>query len=394
MSEWSYVMLVEAVVFLLCALGTIQLQNSVVPSAGGISTNARPVIASAAIIILFASALCLGVALILSLNIDFDNSPLPSFESLFCIGLVRGVRGAIGVVLLSGVGYALLLYTSSDWESWLSLFNGNQLITSSASWKYRLFAIIITGLLFSASICLILCIHKLLYRLNKATNKTTSSFTPSKTPRVTWTIAMTFVVLIEIQFFMHYNTVHAYNKRPVFISISSIMAASSVFIVDITIVKIYDLRGHHVTWFRILACTLYLGTLCGFGILVVIHAELHTEDTMTTNICLLALLLIGIVMDLTHFLHLPSKQATSLGGGMVVRPPDTQNTPTTSITPITSIAPPLPYTATHKSNISSPKGLLDELITTGSRAHSAAHSTLFSRDSLRPRTLKLKHKIQ
>lgn len=371
MSEWSYLMLVEAVVFLLCAVGTIQVQNTVIPLNSGIN-NATPVVVSAVTGTLFVGAICLGLALALSLNIDSDSISSSSVDSILCIGLTRGVRGMIGVILLFGSGFAILVNVSSDWEDWISFYSGNQLITNTSLWKFHLFAVILTGLICSISVCLLLSIHTLLKRIYKTLYITTAHPPPSS-PRLTWTVSMALLVLTETQFVMYYNAAHAYAKRPVFISISTIMTASFIFIADVTIVKIFALRMTHVTWFRILASFLYIGTLCVFGIQVILHTELNNSNNRAANIFFLVFLFMAIIADVYIFF---SSMPTIIITQSTSTPPDT--VPTSSS--ISHGNYKLPYNL----------GILDDLITTGSRAH----STVVIRDNLRPRTLKLKQKLQ
>ena len=377
MSELSYLMLMEAIVFLFSAFGTVMLQNSVitVSSAG----NPLPVCVTAVLANLMGCVIFLALALVLALNIDTNTSTEPSVENIVCSGLARGVRGAIGVILLCGIGMASLLYTNSDWEAWLSFYSGNQLVTSYLAWKYRLFATIMMGLIITSCMCLLLSVHRLLFRIRKATSDGNPQFL-SRPPRFSWTVAMALTVLMEIQYMMHYNTVHTYAKRPVFVSISTIMAASSILLVDVIVIKIYAARSSHVTTFRILTVMLYLGTLCGFSLFVLLYPELHSEDSKTVNYGLLAILFIANILDIYVFFHsgaLPQDKA--------------QNT----LNPKPSLAPSLESTTMAYQNIPTKKSgmtpsLIDQLITTGNRAHIIT----VNRDNLRPRTLKLKQKQQ
>jgi hypothetical protein len=398
MSEWSYLMLAEALVFLLSAAGALQLQNSVVPAGGGASANATPVVASATIVISILGAAILGIALIIALNIDSDNASPTSIDFQLCSGLARGVRGLLGVILLYGLGFELLLYTSTDWEAWLSLYSGNQLMSSASPWKFLLFAVIASGLTFDALLCLFLSIHKLLRLISKNATLTNSFDTLpmlQKTPRWTWTVAMTFILLMETQFIMHYSTTHSYSKRPVFISISSLIAASTIFIADVTTVKIYHLRSDHVTWCRILACILYMGTFSGFCILFFIHSELHTDENFAANVCFLAILLFVVIVDIIAFRRLPQamESDSNQSSQQPQQPQQPQQTqPAQQILqsspgPTSSIFS-TPYHLSRATKQWMSTNLIDSQINTGNRAHSLTHT----HDNLRPRTLKLKQK--
>ena len=285
MFEWPYVMLSEALVFVLISAGIISLQNTMT----GVSYYVFPVLVSSTIAVAGISWTLSIFSLVLLSNVVSDYG-----DGLAC-SLLRGGRATCVVVLLHIATVGALCAVNTDPEMCVAMFSGNHLFPQEAALMYYVFAI---GFL----LCLGAVVVCVLVAQTRMIRSVYVRFPSTPVPRLSWNVNLLLVVLFETEVIIQHNTVNSFEPRVVYVSWQTLVAIPALLICDILCARLVVVSRTGAAWSHIMVILLHATAIAAFAVLVVLHPVTRSLDTLYVNAGAAALQLICTILDLMNLI--------------------------------------------------------------------------------------------
>jgi len=281
MSEWPYLMLAEALVFMLMAAAVVSLQNTLT----GAAHFPYPVLASASLATVAASWGLGAAALLVLASTDAEAT-----DGLASV-CARSGRAAIGVVLMHAAAVAALVATAADSDLALASFFANHMFAPEAALLYYVCAIACALCCTAAIACICVAQHSMLRTLQRRAPS-------SPVPRLSWNVNLALLLLFESEVTLRHNAATAFAVRRVYASWQTVAALPALLLADVFCARCVVLSRAGVKWAKFTAVALLAAVVAAWGVL----AALHPAARVGINAGAAALQLLCTAADVVNIL--------------------------------------------------------------------------------------------
>lgn len=289
-------MLSEGVIFQVWVAALISLQHTMLSPNTGASYSYPIVISSMLITI----GLCLALSIV---SLVVLGSMTTDFGDGVALCLLRCSRAVCGALLIVAMATGAMAVTSADMDTHIGMFFSTHLFAVDRAIFHYGFAILFVLILAAAIICALIACHSLLRTvMSRIKYKTVS--------RISWNVNIACICITEIQLTARHNIVTGFESRLVFISLETLIAVPTLFVLDLLFAKFYILNQEKngVLWAKIMCVFILALVVGGWAILVLLQPSLQSLDYCYVNAVVGCLQVVGTLIDMSNALGRVSAQ--------------------------------------------------------------------------------------